>query len=124
MPKIRKAASAQPVKNTGGRRGTPPPSAPTLADGMANAMSGPSLVFNIVDVEYKRTNRGKVGCRVTTLDGTTITWWSSYADGSTWADLIEDQGDGTARVKSGVRLTADNGLLPASAPEPGGFWGE
>ena len=123
MAKIRKAASAQPVKNTGGRR-VSKPKVSSLADRIAQASAGPVLEFDVADVELKASSSGKVGMRVTTLSGVSISWWSEYADGTTWADLLEDIGNERYRVRPGVRVAKDGGLIPASAPQPGGFWGE
>jgi hypothetical protein len=125
MAKIRTSSSRKPVakaKVATGSRKVVPPSTPTLDSFMEKSMNGPSLEFNVSDIESKPSRSGTVGFRVTTLGGVAISWWSSYKDGTTWRDLIEDAGHGVARVKPGVRVAQDGGLIPASAPVSKGFW--
>lgn len=91
---------------------------------MEDAMedSNDHLRFNIIDIVKKTSRDGRKGRRVTTIGGVTISWWATYNDGTTWRDLIDDHGDGTASVKDGVRMADDGGLIPPSAPARKGFW--
>jgi len=117
---VAKSSAKKPQTSSAGGRKPPAASVPTLE----SAMQSPKreLSFDIASIESKPSRSGRVGFRATTHSGVVITWWSEYSDGSTWRDLVTDNGDGTASVNEGVRLADDGGLIPASAPQRGSFW--
>lgn len=74
------------------------------------------LTFSIENIEAKPATTGQVGFRATTDDGQVITFWESTAD-----SVIEEVTPGRFRVKPGVDIAKDGGLIPANSGNKG-FW--
>lgn len=120
MPRQQVVKKASAKQKPSASRRAAAASAPTLE----SAMQAPKreLSFDISSIERKPARSGRTGFRATTHAGVVITWWSEYSDGTTWRDVVTDNGDGTASVAEGVRIAEDGGLIPASAPQRGKFW--
>ena len=123
MARLRKATTTTPVKNTGSKNNKGSKATKLVLKDLMEQEVPSGLVLDLSTLELKPSARGRVGFKASTLDGKrAITWWKVYDDGATWEDLISDNGDGTASVKAGVRVTDDGGLIPPSAPVYKGFW--
>lgn len=78
-----------------------------------------TLTFKIGDVETKVAKTGKVGFKATCANGKVITFWDS-----TMEKVVEatNTAETEFRVKPGVNILEDGGLIPADAQSTG-FWG-
>ena len=74
------------------------------------------LTFSVENVEAKPASTGQAGFKAICDDGTVITFWESTAD-----NVLDEIADGKFRVKPGVQVAADGGLIPAESKGKG-FW--
>lgn len=84
----------------------------------ALAALGDKQTFDIKNIETKPARTGKVGFKVVTEQGKTITFWSSNMD-----RVVEvvDEAKGLYQVKPGTIFAEDGGLIPSDSAT-GGFW--
>lgn len=75
------------------------------------------LTFSIENIEAKPSKTGNVGFRATCDTGESITFWDSTADA-----VIDEIAPGKFRLKPGVTIARDGGLISAEASRNGGFW--
>lgn len=74
------------------------------------------LTFSIENVKAKPSLSGKVGFKAVCDDETVITFWSSNID-----SVVDEIAEGKFRVKPGVQVAKDGGLIPADK-QGKGFW--
>jgi len=74
------------------------------------------LTFSIENVKAKASTTGKVGYKAVCDDETVITFWSSNID-----SVVDEIAEGKFRVKPGVQVAKDGGLIPADKQSKG-FW--
>jgi hypothetical protein len=75
------------------------------------------LTFSIENIEAKTSKSGQVGFRATCDNGEVVTFWESTAD-----RVIDEVAPGKFRLKAGVDVAKDGGLIPAESRSTGGFW--
>lgn len=71
------------------------------------------LTFSIENVEVKLWKSGQVSFRATCDNGEVVTFWESTAD-----RVVDEIAPGRLRLKAGVNVAKDGGLIPPKS----GFW--
>lgn len=76
------------------------------------------LTFSVENIEVGKISKsGQVGFRATCDNGDIVTFWESTADG-----VIDEIAPGKFRLKPGVDIARDGGLIPAESRNKGGYW--